>query len=150
MWNSFAVSGYSFSIYFIASLFLDYHIDTLNVEASLLGEEILNCLSSKEPLVIDDEFKSRQDEIKKYCGINGGNNSYIGINITLAEGEYLLLEENKELKESLYLYETPYIETSVKNSRAPGKYTKETNITVLTEEEEKLVLNLEILIANEV
>jgi hypothetical protein len=141
----------AFSIYFISSLYLDYHLDTNNIEASLLGNEILNCIAPNSEIDVPDGLPSTNEKILDYCGIEGRGNSYILINITFEGEEVKTFEQNARNKESSYLYRNTRTNTKATQKYKPGEFSIKESITIIEDSETRNGrILVEVLIINEI
>jgi hypothetical protein len=140
----------AFSIYFISGLNLDYHLDTKDVEANILGNLIFDCVSQEDKIVIE-ELPSKNNEISSYCKINGTEKTYTSINITKKEEEIFTTLENPQYKESIYLYNLGKIDFKATKKYKPGHSKIEREIDIVTEEKTiSGIIKIEVIIENEI
>ena len=141
------------TIYLIASLYFDYTIDTKNIEAALMGDELFDCITPDYQLT--QETLDKIDSTKKlfeYCGLNGTDLLYVKLNITDNSGkEILLLEENEKFRESQYIYTNPYFNTEKTQRYKPGIF-RQTKATQLKKPDtlQPITINLEVLATHEI
>lgn len=139
----------AFSIYFISSLYLTYHIDTKNIDATLLGKNIFECVAPNSEVALSNLPEA--EKILEHCGIKGADKSYILINITQIGKEPIAIEENTQYKESAYIYNMPGTDTKATQKYKPGQFKSTRDIIILDgEEKSKAVIKIEIIMENEI
>ena len=140
----------AFSIYFISGLNLDYHLDTKNVEANILGNLVFDCISNSGSVRIS-ELPRENNEISNYCGIKGTEKAYIKINISVNGREVFSVMENSQYKESLYLYNLPGTNTEATQKYKPGHSEIERGAWVITGDKTlRGLIKIEVILENEI
>ena len=122
----------AFAIYSITSLYLNYHLDTRPIEASLLSSQITDCIAPNLEVNNIREIKSLGDGVLSYCNIKGAINSYIFVNITYGE-DIVFLEENTVHKESGSIYDRIGDSKKIVEIYRPGSFVLENEVKIINE-----------------
>jgi hypothetical protein len=122
----------AFAVYFISSLYLNYHLDIRPAESSILSAQITECIAPNMRIELSSKLEDIDERILSYCGFSGGQNSYIFINITENDGkEIKFFEENQINRESGAIYGVTKKEQDPIERYRPGSFIMKTPITLI-------------------
>jgi hypothetical protein len=148
--NLFMLVIVALSINAIYAVNFNSYTDTKNIESTLLGNKIYNCLVKQNQIELDNNLENMK--ISEYCELKGTENSYIYFNLTKKSGtkDVILLEkiENKKLKESIEIYKE--FGKVAKEKYFPGEFNLEIPIKII--ENENTIngqLNIEVITSHE-